>query len=370
MSGRIAILGTVGVPANYGGFETLAENLVAFHEDQNVAVDLTVYCSAKGFDQHLPTYRRAELRYIGFDANGIQSIPYDIVCLLDAVRSGHDRLLLLGVSGAILLPLLRLVTKAKIITNIDGIEWQREKWRGLAKYYLRFAEWAAVRFSHRVIADNQAIADYVEKTYGLRAEVIPYGGDHAIEAAPDEAATDRLPKGYALALCRIEPENNIAMILEAFDTLEMPLVFVGNWDKSEYGRSLKARYANHPTITIHEPVYEAHSLRAIRDGAALYVHGHSAGGTNPSLVEMMHFDIPVAAHGCSFNCHTTEGKALYFESAAELRDRVAEITPVQAEAQGSDLSIGMGAAMGEIARRRYTWEQIGRSYFELLEQQT
>lgn len=358
-TGRAAILGTVGVPGNYGGFETLADNLVQYHEETGKALGLTVYCSSRAFDTQPATYHDAKLVYVGLDANGVQSVPYDIVGLVDAVRKGHDRVLLLGVSGALILPLLRMFTRARIVTNVDGIEWKREKWQGAAKHYLRFAERVAVRNSHVVIADNQAIADYLKDAYGCDAEVIPYGGDHAVEALPDPAAAAHLPDGYALGLCRIEPENNIGMILEAFDGLEMPLVFVGNWDKSNYGRALKAKYADHPTITLHGPVYDPRGLRAIRDRATLYLHGHSAGGTNPALVEMMHFGIPIAAHGCSFNRHTTEGRALYFKSAQELRDVVTALAPDSVEQVGAD--------MVEIARRRYTWAAIGKAYFALLE---
>lgn len=358
MQDRIAILGTVGVPGSYGGFETLAQNLVDFHGATAHASDLAVYCSSKAFPAKPEVYKTAGLRYIGLDANGPQSIPYDALSLLDAIRRGDNQLLLLGISGALVLPLLRLVSRVRIVTNIDGIEWKRGKWKGLAKMVLRVSEWAAVRFSHRVIADNQAIADYVMATYGAPCDVIPYGGDHALHAAPDPAAVVGLPESYALALCRIEPENNVAMILEAFDGLDTPLVFVGNWDRSDYGLGLKARYKDHPTITIHDPVYEPHKLRAIRDGASIYVHGHSAGGTNPSLVEMMHFAIPVLAHGCSFNRHTTEEKAGYFMNAAELNDAVRSLSP--------QISAQIGGCMAEIARRRYTWDQIGRAYFELL----
>lgn len=356
---KAAILGTVGVPARYGGFETLAENLVGYHAEAGSPVELTVYCSAKGMTERATQYRRAALRYVRLDANGVQSIPYDMIGLIDAVSRGHDRLLLLGVSGALLLPLLKLFTRARIITNVDGIEWKREKWRGLAKHYLRFAEKVAVRASDEVIADNQAIADYLKDAYGCDAHVIPYGGDHAIDAEPAAAATSHLPADYALGLCRIEPENNIAMILEAFEGLEKPLVFVGNWDKSPYGRELKAKYAGHPTIFVHDPVYDPSALRAIRDQAALYLHGHSAGGTNPALVEMMHFGIPIAAHGCDFNRHTTEDKALYFETAEELRALVSRLS--------DDEDKAVGDAMREIAERRYTWSKIGQAYFDLLE---
>lgn len=356
---KIAILGTVGVPGRYGGFETLADNLVLYHSASNHGSDLTVWCSTKDNADHPERYESAALRYVSLRANGPQSVLYDAISLYQAVRGGYDQIILLGVSGAIALPLVRLLSNARITTNIDGIEWKRDKWNALAKAYLKFAERLAVKFSHTVVADNRAIADYVEASYDLEAVVIPYGGDHAQSAVPNETAAATLPGEYALGLCRIEPENNVAMILEAFSQLDQPLVFVGNWDSSAYGRKLKAKYGNHPSITIHDPVYEQSALRAIRDRATLYVHGHSAGGTNPALVEMMHFGIPIAAHGCLFNRHTTEDSALYFASTEELRAIVRGLTEQQSGA--------VGDAMREIARRRYTWSTIGEAYFRLLE---
>ena len=356
---KAAILGTVGVPGTYGGFETLAVNLVKYQEEKALDVDLSVYCSSKAFEVQPDEFRGASLRYVNLDANGIQSIPYDIVSLFDAIMRGRKRLLLLGVSGAIVLPLLRLVPGLKIVTNVDGIEWKREKWRGLAGVYLHFAEWVAVRASHTVVADNQAIADYIKNAYGRDTEMIPYGGDHVLDHEPDEAGLEDLPDSYALGLCRIEPENNIDMILEAFAALDYPLVFVGNWDRSEYGRNLKTRYAGHPNIIIHDPVYEPGRLRAIRNRADLYLHGHSAGGTNPALVEMMHFGVAVLAHGCDFNRQTTEGKALYFSEADDIRKAV--------EALADEARTKIGEEMLEIARRRYTWNRIAESYFALLE---
>lgn len=299
------------------------------------------------------------MRYLPLDANGKQAIFYDMWSLFDAAFRGIDVVILLGHGGSFIIPLLKSVTKTRFVTNIDGIEWRREKWTGLARWILRKSEYFAVRHSHIIIADNEAIREYVAEEFARTCEVIAYGGDHALAAKPDLAAVADLSDYYALALCRIEPENNVAMILEAFAALEMPLVFVGNWDKRDYGRELKARYADHPTITIHDPVYEPRGLRAIRDRSTMYVHGHSAGGTNPSLVEMMHFGIPVIAHGCTFNRHTSENKARYFMSARELAKSVQALNEKEAAIIGAD--------MKEIALRRYTWDQIGQAYFKLLE---
>jgi glycosyltransferase involved in cell wall biosynthesis len=267
--------------------------------------------------------------------------------------------LLLGVSGALALPLVRLFSKAYIVTNIDGIEWKREKWNGVARLYLRASEWAAVRFSHAVIADNQAIADHVRDLYGGDCHVIAYGGDHALSHAGEGEAPAGLPDNYALALCRIEPENHVHTILKAWAQLDKSLVFVGNWANSAYGRELKARYADEANLHLLDPVYEPGALYALRARASIYVHGHSAGGTNPSLVEMLHFGIPVLAHGCVFNRHSTEGKARYFESPTDLIREVRALKPEYAAAIGAD--------MLEIAQRCYTWDRIGEAYFALLE---
>ena len=354
-----AILGTVGVPGTYGGFETLAENLVRHHQKTSRTDELTVYCSRRAYPTHPDCFLTAKLRYVPLSANGAQSIPYDIWSLFAAVWRGSDSILLLGVSGAIALPLIRMFSHARIVTNIDGIEWRREKWRGVARWFLRLSERMAVRFSHHVVADNGGIADYVTETYGLPCEVIAYGGDHAISAVAKPYTGQNLPAAYAFALCRIEPENNVGMILDAFALQsEMPLVFVGNWNNSDYGRALRTRFGNLAHIHMLDPIYDLGILRYLRGNAVLYVHGHSAGGTNPSLVEMMHFGLPVLAFDCVFNRYTTEGKAIYFASVEQLAARISGLDATQ--------STQTGAEMARIARERYTWDAIGTAYFDLL----
>lgn len=354
---KVAVLGTVGVPGRYGGFETLAENLARYNEGTGQRAALTVWCSGKDNTEHPERFAGANLRYVGLRANGVQSIPYDAISLWQAARSEHDCILLLGVSGALVLPLIRFVSRTRILTNIDGIEWKREKWSALARLILRASEWAAVRFSHEVIADNQAIAEHVRDTYRSSCHVIAYGGDHALNHAGEAEAPAGLPGRYALALCRIEPENNVHTILEGWNREDQPLVFVGNWASSPYGRDLRQRFGAHHNLFLLDPVYDPAQLRALRDRATLYVHGHSAGGTNPSLVEMMHFGIPVLAYDCPFNRYTTENRALYFMTSSELSNQVRNLTLEQAKFTAGH--------MREIAQRRYNWSKIGEAYFSL-----
>ena len=175
---KVAIIDIQGVPANYGGFETLVENIIGEHRSGDI--EYTIYCSSKDMPQRLDTYKGAKLKYIPLRANGVQSIPYDIIAMIRSIR-GFDTILILGVSGCIFLPILRLLSKAKIIVNIDGLEHRRDKWTKSVRKFLLLSEIVAVKNAHIVIADNKGIADYVMWRYKKEARLIAYGGDHALQ---------------------------------------------------------------------------------------------------------------------------------------------------------------------------------------------
>ncbi len=144
---RVSIVGTVGIPAKYGGFETLVEHLT---KNLNSKFDITVFCSSKAYDKKLNRYNGSNLEYIDLNANGIQSIIYDIVSIFKAIKNS-DIILILGVSGCIILPLVRIFSKNKIVVNIDGLEWKRGKWNWYAKSFLKLSEEIAVRNSDVVL---------------------------------------------------------------------------------------------------------------------------------------------------------------------------------------------------------------------------
>jgi glycosyltransferase involved in cell wall biosynthesis len=360
---KLSIIGVQGVPARYGGFETLVENLAMYHHRFAINCELTIYASGLQSSLKDNRYLSANLKYVPLKANGVQSIPYDLLSLASALWGGCNVLLILGVSGAIAIPLIRLVSSARIVTNIDGIEWRRAKWRGLAKYFLRWSERLAVRYSHEVIADNDAIAAYVASAYRRPCRVIAYGGDHAV-AGLDEgkeliALPIDLPTEYMFSVCRIEPENNIHLILKAFSgELSYSLVLVGNWQSSEYGIDLRAKYGSDSRMHLLDPIYDIKILAVLRSRAVAYIHGHSAGGTNPSLVEAMHFGRPIFAFDCDFNRSTTENKAIYFNDANSLIQSI--------NATSSTIRRQVGLDMLEIARRRYVWREVSAQYFDLL----
>lgn len=356
---RIAIIGTVGLPAKYGGFETLADHLVSNLSDK---YDFTVYCSKKKYkkEQQLVSYKGAKLHYIPLEANGIQSIPYDSLSILHAIMK-NDVLLILGVAGAWLIPFIRLFTNKKVIISIDGIEWKRDKWSLLAKLYLWWSEMIAVKYSHIDISDNESIQDYTAMRYKTLSRVIEYGADHTMKVSPITDDFEKYPflkTSYAVKVCRIEPENNVHLVLEAFKIKrDMALVFVGNWNNSDYGQKLKEEYKDVTNIHLFDPIYDQREIDLIRGNATLYIHGHSAGGTNPSLVEAMYLKLPVLAFEVSYNITTTEGKAVYFSSVEDLVEELGTLSPLKL--------ISLANEMALIAERRYTWKNISNLY-ELL----
>ncbi len=356
MKKRVAIIGTVGLPANYGGFETLTEHIV---ENMSDDYDITVYCSGKRYpkEEQRKYYKNARLRYLPLEANGIQSIFYDTLSILHAVFFS-EVLLILGVAGAWILPFVKFFTNRKIIISIDGIEWKRDKWNLLAKWYLFWAEGLAVKYSHIDISDNEAIQDYTAMRYGSLSRIIEYGADHTLKVKPEKKDIKDYPflnKPYAFKVCRIEPENNVHTVLKVFSELsDYTLVMVGNWNNSEYGREVRLKYGDFPNIKLLDPIYDQHQLDVLRGNALVYIHGHSAGGTNPSLVEAMYLGLPIITYGVSYNKVTTENQALYFHTAEDLKNIVMNVRVDELKS--------LGKKMGAIAERRYTWKLMVQKY--------
>ncbi len=352
---RVAIIGTQGVPANYGGFETLVENIIGEHCSDNI--EYTVYCSAKDMPQRLNEYKGAKLKYINWRANGVQSILYDIVAMIRSIR-GYDTILVLGVSGCTFIPIFKLLSRAKVIVNIDGLEHRRDKWTRSVRKFLLLSEVAAVKNAHTIIADNKGIADYVIWRYKKNAKLIAYGGDHALRTVPQQKQNEILAiyglekDAYSISVCRIEPENNCHIAIDAFAKSGKPLVFVGNWQRNEYSRGLKEKYGNCSNIKLIDSIYDLDILYTLRNNARCYIHGHSAGGTNPSLVEAMFLGRPILAYDVVYNRETTYQKAYYWQNSEQLQQLVE-----RDDLTGNDTML--------VAQQHYTWASISKQYEEL-----
>lgn len=349
---KVIIIGTVGVPAHYGGFETLVENIIGINASNNV--EYSIFCSAKSYPELIKIYKGAKLHYVSLKANGIQSIFYDIISMLKT-SDKYDVVLILGTSGCIFLPIFKLYYRHKIIVNIDGLEHRRKKWGRFARWFLRQSEKKAVKWADIIIADNIEIQKYVRDTYHKESVMIAYGGDHAIKDIPEEMQYMILCKygvekgNYAISVCRIEPENNCHIILDAFSKTDSILLFIGNWEKNNYGRNLKSKYINYPNIILCDPEYDLDILYCLRKNASIYVHGHSAGGTNPSLVEAMSIGCNILAYDVIYNRATTHNQAQYFSDTDDLVKNIS-FTP------------NNGDAMKRIAKKNYTWLHIAKQY--------
>lgn len=351
---RVAIIGSQGVPPKYGGFETLVANILS---NSSSNVDYTVFCSTPDMGSKLSDYKGARLKYVNLHAHGVMSVAYDIVSMIKSIK-GYDAILILGVSGGIFLPLLRLLSRAKLIVNIDGLEHLRDKWSKRARKFLKFSLDLCIRYANIIVSDNKGIQDYVRKNYGKEARLIAYGGDHALRTVSTSRQEALLefhglkPDSYDLSICRIEPENNCAMTLEAYAKSDRDLVVVGNWNHSDYSRDLYMKYKNNPKIHLISSIYQLDVLYTLRNNARLYVHGHRAGGTNPSLVEAMFFDCPILAFDVIYNRETTRNRALYYSDSESLlnliNDPSTERSPID-----------------EKTRSEYVWNKIAKQYEEL-----
>lgn len=353
------IVGIVGLPGGYGGFETLVDQLI--ESEELVSKGVVVYCEAKVAKKTGSIYKGAVLWPLSWKANGWQSIIYDSCgMILGSIRG--TEVLVLGASATLILPILRLLfPRVRFYVNMAGLEWKRSKWGPVAKFVIKVNEWAAAKFSHKLIADNEGLVEYVKNKYGIDAVYIPYGGDQFLlqQANPVVFEEWNLPSGtFDFALARAQSDNNIELILNAYVRSGGILVFVSNWDSNAYGRELKARYASHSNLHLIGPIYDVARLKAIQMRARLYVHGHSAGGTNPALVEAMWAGLPTFAFDVSFNRHTTENNARYFSDTASLVRLLSDHDEEWARASGP--------ALLEVAKRKFTWFAVRSSYLNLL----
>lgn len=351
---KIAIIGTNGLPGRYGGWDQLLNHLTL---SLSKNYEVIVYTSSHNAVKGLKEYNGAKLKIIPLKANGFQSIFYDSLSMLHAAIY-YDTLLVLGTSGCIFLPIIKLFRK-KIILNPDGAEWKRGKWNKFIKWFLKKSEDIGIRFSDEIVADNKIIQEYIFEEYGINSHLIAYGGDNAKYVSLNEDTKLKYGienQNYAFKVCRIEPENNINLILEAFKDLNIKLILIGNWNFSPYGINLRNQYSKYNNLLLLDPIYHQQTLDELRGNCGVYVHGHSVGGTNPSLVEAMNLGLFCVVFDVDYNVETTENKAIYFKNVNDLKTLVNEFISGNIEVEE------LKEAMKEIAKRRYDWQKIIRQY--------
>jgi glycosyltransferase involved in cell wall biosynthesis len=353
----LAIVGTRGIPNNYGGFETLAEYLAEYlgHE-----LNITVFCSSKDINTRTEEYNGVKLKYLNLTSHGAVGILYDSISLWQGLTR-YDKVLFLGFGGGFVMPFLKKY-RHKMILNIGGLDWKRSKWSTLAQKIIKKSESLLINNSIEIIADNKGIAEYLKKEYNRESTLIAYGGDQVNKISPALCDFEQYPflkSFYAFIVTRIQPDNNIEMLIQAFAGHDQfPFVIVGNWKNSKYGLDIFNKYRNISNIILLDAIYDRGKLDILRSNCGLYVHGHSAGGTNPSLCEAMYLGLPVIAFASGYNEYTTDNKALYFHNVAELSQILENLNLLNLAE--------MGKKMETIAKEKYVWKNIANQYKEII----
>lgn len=359
---KVTLMGTRGVPASYGGFETAVEEIGKRLVQRGY--DVTVYCRNPG--QTLTEYEG--MRLVNAPAlrhRMAETLSHTTVSTVHAIIRDHpDVVLLLNAGNA---PLLKPLQAAGIPTaiHLDGLESKREKWRGAGAKYYRWAERASVKWGDEVIADAQAIADHVRREYGRTCTVIPYGAEVIDPGSTRIGELDLSVHDYHLIVARFEPENHVLDAVHAYRASHesRPLVVVGSAPYSQwYVDKVHAAARNDPRIRFTGGLYDQELLDQLYANCLTYVHGHSVGGTNPSLLRAMGAGAPVLAYDVEFSHEVTAERALFWRDAPALTTLFEEIA-------GGGLDAEL-RAFADAGRQRilnaYQWDSVTDDYEALI----
>lgn len=360
MAPTVRILGTHGVPAAYGGFETAAEN-IGFHlRDQGWNV--VVYCQLPGRGPtEIDEWQGVQRVLIREPRDGWRGTSaFDLTSIRHAMRAHRpgDVWLTFGYNTGLydIVPRLRGIPN---VINMDGMEWTRRRWGVVKQAILLANERIAGCVGDVLIADHPVIASYLRRHFGRRrVQTITYGA-HAVHEAGTGPVEDLglTPGEYGIVVCRPIPENSVLEIVTAWSRKRrgMPLVVVGPFgDEVPYHVAVKAAASDE--VRFPGAVFEPERTRSLRFHAAAYLHGHTVGGTNPSLVEAMAAGNPVIAHGNAYNRWVAGPENAYFTDAEDLSTLLDELLP------DPELRRTMGEASRARHLEEFTWERIGDQY--------
>jgi len=355
---RIAIIGSRGIPARYGGFETFAEVLAKGLSE--FGHDVTVY-SLREFEK-IP-FKHPRIKRVFIQAPKFTFLEKVYMSNYSTTHSvlkeKVDEIIYLGVSSGLTMWLPKMFS-AKSIVNIDGLEWKRSRWGGVIKFGLKTLERMSVKWSDVVIADSEAIGDYVTSEYKKKYVFIPYGVDECKFAEKDwnemKNKYNLETEGYYLIVGRHVPENNFDISINGFlkSKSSKKLVIVSNLKGEE-----KSRYER---IIFTGPIYDRPKLYALRANAYAYIHGHSVGGTNPSLLEAISSKNVVFAYDVPYNREVLSDYGYYYKNEDELNDLIGFIENDFKKVDKKKIL----EYYDRILKEKYNWEIVIKKYEELL----
>lgn len=359
---KIGVIGTRGIPAKYGGFETFAQELSSLLVKRGY--DVTVYCDKSELFSPLKSFKDISLFYISITKTQDPLIYY-LLSLWHALKR-EDIILVAGTGGS-LFYFLNIFFGKKIITNTDGIESRRTKWSWFKRIFIKITEYFAVKYSTHLIADSKEITKYLLETYTnldkSKISTIEYGA--YINEAFNQNILDKynLTKdNYYLVVSRLEPENNIKMIIDGYKMSQSSksLIIVGNFISNDYKTAISINESE--KIRFLGGIYDPEELAVIRYSAFAYIHGHSVGGTNPSLLEALGSSNICICHDNPFNREVTDSTQLYFSQPIDLKNRIEYLEQLSGDA----ISMLQIKAKERI-ENYYTWDNIADKYSMLFQ---
>ena len=362
----VAIIGSRGVPASYGGFETFAEE-IAVHLYRNHGYRVTVVCDAVQREKNngIEEFEGVSLRYSEYE-KGKNPIRFYRDSIKKVIND-HDVICSCGPAGGLFGPLVRRYGKI-LLTNTDGLNSKRAKWGWAVRKAFRLFEWTSCRFSDRVICDASEIEKYVRKTYGCyHTDVAEYGAYPNPWLGNSSESIEILKEfgleagAYHLVVSRLEPENNVESIIRGYTFSEhkIPLIVVGNLKKTLFVRELQN--ISNDNVRFIGGIYDRKKLAIVRANAASYLHGHSVGGTNPSLLEAMASRNICICHNNPFNREVVGENGIYFDSAEDVDTC---LTRVENSPQAFPL---MRDGAFDRIENYYNWHNIALKYHRIIQ---
>ena len=359
---KIAFVSTRGIPNNYGGFEQFAEYISVGMAQRGHEV---VVYSPKFHPYQESTYKGVRIKHIyspeTWMGSSVGSFFYDFASLRDALKKeDFDIIYEAGYTSIIPAYIWFNVKKRKrpiFTTNMDGLENKRSKFSPMVRRFLDWEEKMAVKYSHYLIADNMGIHDYYKEKYGKESKFLAYGADiHDDFKAEYLEEFGLKSEEYYILIARLEPENNIVMAIEGYlhskENGRRPLIVVGKTN-TPHGKELVEKYGNERNVEFVGGIYDFKKLDSVRHFSKAYFHGHSVGGTNPSLLEAMAAGCFIFAHDNIFNRAVLKENAFYYPSADKVTEYLNRIDTI---AEGS--KIQYTARNIEVIRNEYSWESL------------